>query len=85
MHRLRACIAALFCVSAGLFALYIAISGKRIAGGVPLIPDAWNQMLGRVMFAAGGIVTLFIAVLAFRDMRAPGSDADSPSKQAPAD
>jgi hypothetical protein len=85
MHRLRAFVAALFCISAGLFALYIAISGERIAGGVPLIPDAWNQMLGRVIFAAGGVFTLFIAALAFRDMRAPGSDADSPSKQAQAD
>lgn len=71
MHRVRALIAGFFCLGAGVFALYIAISGQRVAGGLPFIPDAWNQMMGRVMFAAGGVATLGIAVLAFRDARAP--------------
>lgn len=85
MHRVGALVSAVFCMLAGPFALYIAISGERIAGGLPMIPDAWNQLLGRLMFAAGGVVTLCIAVLASRDARAPRRDGAPDSIESEAD
>ena len=73
LFRLRALVAALFCSGSGLFALRIAITGSRVSGGFWFLPDATNQMVGRVVFGVCGVLCLAIAWMAFRDVRAPGT------------
>jgi uncharacterized membrane protein YiaA len=54
-------IAALFAVVTWLFAWRQKSGGN---GGIPFLPDAWNQIIGRLMLALGGLI-LAIAALAF--------------------
>jgi hypothetical protein len=77
-HAVRAAVAAVFCLVSGTFALYIALAGLRVTGGVPFLPDAWNQALGRGVFGLGGVITLAIAVLAIRDIRPSVRAEDDP-------
>lgn len=47
------------------------------SGGIPFIPDAWNQMIGRWVLALGGLVLAFAAVAFFRTaMRKRRKDDD---------
>ena len=71
--RLRATIAFVFLVVSGAIGFWIAISGARLSGGIPLLGDLWNQRLGRTLFGLSGILCWGLAVLAWRDMRRPHS------------
>lgn len=70
-NRIGAFIALVFCVSCGVLALWIAITGQPVSGGLPFLPRAWNQVLGRVVFGVSGLVCFALARLALRDVRAP--------------
>ena len=67
--RLRAAFAFVLLLGLGGMALWIALSGARVSGGIPWLPSAWNQVLGRAVFGAGGVVCLALARLAWRDVR----------------
>ncbi len=70
--RLGALLALVILVSLGAMALWIAIAGPRVSGGLPWLPDLWNQRLGRTVFGFGGIVCCSLAMLAWRDVRGGG-------------
>ncbi|MDR3377947.1 MAG: hypothetical protein P4M10_04630 [Verrucomicrobiae bacterium] len=54
-------ITACFAVVAWVFAWRQKTSGS---GGLPFLPDAWNQIIGRLVLALGGLL-LAIAAVAF--------------------
>lgn len=69
-NPLGATFAFAFCIAGGTYALWLAATGPRLSGGIPwLLPDAWNQMLGRVMFGVCGLISFGVAMLAWRDIR----------------
>jgi hypothetical protein len=71
-HRIGAIIALLFCAGSGVFSLWIALTGQPVTGGLPWLPHAWNQLLGRVVFGVGGLTCFGIGWLALRDVVRPG-------------
>jgi membrane protein implicated in regulation of membrane protease activity len=78
-HRLGAGIALVFCLGCAVLSLWIALTGQPVTGGLPFLPHAWNQGLGRVVFAVSGLVCLALGRLALRDVvrqppRAPVRD-----------
>jgi uncharacterized membrane protein YiaA len=50
--------------AAGLsvFAFWVALYQKEGWGGIPLVPDSWNQNAARLLFGCGGFVAAAIAV-----------------------
>ena len=56
-------IAAFFAVVVWLFAWRQTTGGS---GGIPFIPDAWNQIVIRLVFALGGLLLAITAVAFFR-------------------
>ncbi len=70
-HRNRSIVAAvvagLVCCGLAATAIFIVVSGGRLTGGLPLLPDAWNQVLGRALFAVGALCTASMGVYAFYD------------------
>ena len=50
-----------------VMALWVAWNEKDgWSGGMPLIPDAWNQMIPRVLFAGGGLICVLAAARCVR-------------------
>jgi hypothetical protein len=45
--------------------LYAAFSDQRIGGGIPFIPDAWNQAFGHGLFGLGAVFTAAAAVYCY--------------------
>jgi len=54
-------------VCAGMSALgfYVAFFGGQLRGGIPFIPDAWNQTFGKVLFGFGACLTAAMALWFF--------------------
>lgn len=48
--------------------LWVAVLGnaRHMSGGIPFIPNAYNVLIGRVMFALGGLFWLWLAVSAWK-------------------
>lgn len=79
-HRIGAGIALLFCLSSGLLSWWIALTGQSVTGGLPLLPHAWNQIVGRVVFGLGGLACFGLARLALRDVLRPSERASTPAE-----
>jgi hypothetical protein len=48
-------------------AFWVAIfDSKSIRGGIPFLPDKWNESLGQVAFFAGGVLSLGLTLLILR-------------------
>ncbi|WP_374011629.1 hypothetical protein [Pseudoxanthomonas koreensis] len=62
-----AVVAGLACCGLAATAIFIVVSGGRLTGGLPLLPDAWNQAFGRALFAVGALCTAGMGVYAFHD------------------
>ena len=56
-------IAAIFALVLFLFAL---LAKEGLSGGIPFIPDAWNRIVCRLMFALGGLLLAAASVAFFR-------------------
>ncbi len=74
-NRIGAFIALLFCVSCGVISWWVAFTGQPVGGGLPFLPHAWNQMLGRVVFTFSGLACFALARLALRDVLRTGAPA----------
>jgi hypothetical protein len=70
-NRLGALIALLFCAGSAVLSIWIALTGQPVSGGLPFLPHAWNQGLGRLAFGVGGLTCLALARLALRDVVRP--------------
>jgi hypothetical protein len=63
--RFAALAGGLICAVLSATGFYVAVSGAPVAGGIPFIPAAWNQGLGRALIALGAMVTGALAACAF--------------------
>lgn len=67
LSRVSAILGALICF--GLFGtgLFILISGGELSGGIPLLPDAINRGIGRVLLILGIVITGLLGACALRE------------------
>jgi hypothetical protein len=50
-----------------VFAFWIAWHWKEgWSGGIPFVPESWNQNLARILFAGGGVLAVFFALRILR-------------------
>ena len=47
----------LICLGLSALGFFTAFGSGSLSGGIPLIPEAWNQILGRTMFGIGGCIS----------------------------
>jgi hypothetical protein len=66
-------VTACFAVVAWVFAWCQKTGGS---GGLPFLPDAWNQIIGRSVLALGGLVLAIAAVAFFRTAMRKGRKDD---------
>lgn len=67
-NRLRSFLGGIICLSLSLMGFWIAFYGEGIEGGIPFIAEATNQMIGRIMFGGGAVITGVLAIVAFREL-----------------
>lgn len=65
--RLRAVLGGVVCIGLCATGLYVLLGGAEMAGGIPLIPDAVNRGIGRILLVLGILITGAMAVYAFRE------------------
>jgi hypothetical protein len=63
----RAVLGGAICLALSATGCYIALSGGRLETGIPFIPDALNQSIGRLLIGFGAIATGALGVYAFRE------------------
>ena len=63
--------AGMICAGLSAVGFYIGITGQHLEGGIPFIPDAWNQTVGRAFIGSGACLTALMAVVALRQAFAP--------------
>ena len=61
-------IGSLLCACFGVAAAWVSLRGSDngFSGGIPLVPDQFNVMLGRVLFALGAALSFLISIFSFR-------------------
>lgn len=62
--RVSALLGALICFSLCGAGLFILVSGGELSGGIPLLPDALNRGIGRVLLVIGIAITGLLGVYA---------------------
>jgi hypothetical protein len=62
-----ALIAGVICVILSAVGFFAAFSGGRLGPGIPFMPDALNQAVGRFAFGLGTVLTAALAMYAFYD------------------
>ena len=62
-------------VCAGLSTLgcHVVFFGGPLGGGIPLLPDAWNQVFGKALFGVGIVLTAAMASWFFSRAIKPGA------------
>ncbi len=55
------------CTGLSVVGLVIVFSGEQLSGGIPFIPQALNQGVGRTLFGLGALFTAALAAYAFYD------------------
>ncbi len=67
-------------IMAGLASLgfFAAFGPGDVGGGIPFLPSAWNQRLGRIAFGAGACLTAVCALLAFYQAVKPDKKKGAP-------
>lgn len=63
----RALLGGLICAALSATGFVIVFSGAPIAGGIPFLPSALNEGIGRAFFALGALFVAGLAVYAFHD------------------
>lgn len=68
--RLSALMAGLACLGFSSLGLFATFTHDKLSGGIPFIPEAWNQTLGHALFGFGALITGVMAIYFFvRAMR----------------
>lgn len=62
-------IGGMICAVLSLTAFYIVFFGDQLTGGIPLIPESANQLIGKTFFFGGAVFTGLLALLAFKEFR----------------
>jgi hypothetical protein len=69
--RARAVVGGVICAGLAGIGCYIVITQKQLEGGLPFIPETWNQIVGRTLIGAGAFLTALLAACAFRQAFKP--------------
>jgi hypothetical protein len=69
--RLSALAGGLICAGLSGIGFWIVFTHKHLGGGLPFIPETWNQALGRVFVGVCACVTAFFALCAFYEAFKP--------------
>lgn len=64
----RSFLGGLICLSLSIIGCWIAFYGGDIQGGIPFIAEATNQVIGRIVFGIGAVITGLISIVAFREL-----------------
>lgn len=46
---------------------YVVFFGNNLLGGIPLIPESTNQVMGKVSIFGGAVFTALLSILAFKE------------------
>ena len=57
----------LICTGLSVAGFVIVLSGEPLSGGIPFLPQALNQGIGRTLFGLGALFTAALAAYAFYD------------------
>lgn len=57
----------LICTGLSVAGFVIVLSGEPLSGGIPFLPQALNQGIGRTFFGLGALFTAALAAYAFYD------------------
>lgn len=64
----RSFLGGVICLSLSIIGFWAAFYGEDIQGGIPFIPEAANQTIGRFVFGGGAVITGIMSVVAFREL-----------------
>ncbi|MDR9364657.1 MAG: hypothetical protein RI575_04935 [Balneolaceae bacterium] len=64
----RSFLGGVICLVLSIVGFWVAFYGEDIQGGIPFIVEAANQVIGRVVFGFGAVITGFLSVVAFREL-----------------
>lgn len=67
-HWISPLLGGLISFSLGVTGIWIGVQGGEISGGIPFIPAETNNLIGRILFAAGGLLCIWISTIAFREL-----------------
>lgn len=78
-----ALLGAVVCFSLAATSLYIAIGGEELQGGIPFVPRAFNQAVGRLMVGGGAVLTAALGAYALYEavtlLRTKNADVRPPN------
>ena len=75
--RVSAVMGGLIYLGFSALGFYAAFGHGSIDGGIPFIPEAWNQKIGKTLFGGAACLTALMAVYALRKAWKPSSKHDS--------
>jgi hypothetical protein len=75
--RVSALMGALICSGFSALGFYAAFGHGPIEGGIPFIPDVWNQKIGRILFGGAACLTALMAIYFLRQAWKPSPKHDS--------
>ncbi|MCG2587159.1 hypothetical protein [Rhodohalobacter sulfatireducens] len=64
----RSFLGGVICLGLSIVGFWVAFYGEDIQGGIPFIAEAANQVIGRVVFGIGAVITGLLAIVAFREL-----------------
>ena len=64
-ERLSALISAIIAAGLSVLGFYVAFGDKKVLGGIPFVPESWNQLFGKILFGGGAALTAAFALLLF--------------------
>lgn len=64
----RSLLGGVICLSLSIIGFWVAFYGEDIQGGIPFIAEVANQLIGRIVFGFGAVITGLISIVAFREL-----------------
>lgn len=64
----RPLLGGIICLGLSVTGFWVAFYGEDIQRGIPFIAEATNQMIGRIMFGGGAVITGLLSIVAFREL-----------------
>lgn len=64
----RSFLGGVICLSLSIIGFWVAFYGDDIQGGIPFIAEAANQVIGRIVFGIGAVITGLLTIVAFKEL-----------------
>ena len=75
--RISALMGTLICAGFSALGFYAAFGHGSIDGGIPFIPDAWNQKIAKILFGGAACLTALMAIYFLRQVWKPSAKHNS--------